>query len=516
MTGNDVLVGPMREVELRRAIERPAQRVGVTFEPGLVELMVADVAGRAGALRCCRRHWPRRGSGERPHADAAGYREAGGVERRPGRASPRTPTWPLRRSRRRRAGCSSASARRATTALDVRRRLPLAELAADDARRLAVAALVDRRLLMVDRDTVEVAHEALLREWPRLRAWLDEDVQGRRLHRRSRATRPEVAGGEDDPSELYRGTSSTRPSTGRPPIPPTSTPRNRRSSTPAQRGGTGAEHARRAADKARNNRRLRSLLAGVAALLVVAIVAGLLFVRQRDRAEGAAEARARALASDVAIDEDPELAILLGLAAAERTDEPSSELLSALHRATQSTQLTSRIDGVMNMSMDQSPDGSLLAVDRLDRTGYLIIETSSGETVADVTTDYEISDLGLVFDPTGSTLAVAYGVPEDESAPAVEIFDVATSQPVRSLTGPSGYYCCSLQYDPTGRWLGALQIDANDQASAMVWDVAAGGSPRVFGPAYDFELGRDGTSIVVGRRLGAERSSTSATGHTDP
>ena len=166
----------------------------------------------------------------------------------------------------------------------------------------------------------------------------------------------------------------------------------------------------------------------------------------------------------------------------------------------------------MNMSMDQSPDGSLLAVDRLDRTGYLIIETSSGETVADVTTDYEISDLGLVFDPTGSTLAVAYGVPEDESAPAVEIFDVATSQPVRSLTGPSGYYCCSLQYDPTGRWLGALQIDANDQASAMVWDVAAGGSPRVFGPAYDFELGRDGTSIVVGDGSALSVFDT-ATGH---
>ena len=30
---------------------------------------------------------------------------------------------------------------------------------------------------------VEVAHEALLREWPRLRGWLEEDAEGRRLHR---------------------------------------------------------------------------------------------------------------------------------------------------------------------------------------------------------------------------------------------------------------------------------------------------------------------------------------------
>ena len=127
---------------------------------------------------------------------------------------------------------------------------------------------------------------------------------------------------------------------------------------------------------------------------MVALVSGLLFLRQRNRAEQASlETRARELAglATLAIDEDPERAILLGLAAAERTDEPSAELLSALHRATQSTRLTSRIDGVMNVSMDQSPDGSLLAVDRLDRTGYLLIDTASGRTVADVTTDYEIS-----------------------------------------------------------------------------------------------------------------------------
>ena len=50
LTGNDVLVGPMRDTELRRAVELPAQRAGLEVEPGLVEVIVADVAGRAGAL----------------------------------------------------------------------------------------------------------------------------------------------------------------------------------------------------------------------------------------------------------------------------------------------------------------------------------------------------------------------------------------------------------------------------------------------------------------------------------
>ena len=53
--------------------------------------------------------------------------------------------------------------------------------------------------------TVEVAHEALLREWPRLRGWLDEDIAGRRLHRRLReAARVWDTGGRE-PGALYRG-----------------------------------------------------------------------------------------------------------------------------------------------------------------------------------------------------------------------------------------------------------------------------------------------------------------------
>ncbi len=186
-------------------------------------------------------------------------------------------------------------------------------------------------------------------------------------------------------------------------------------------------------------------------------LAGIAFVQRRNADRQADERRAGELAglATLAIDEDPERAMLLGLAALERTDEPSAEVLSALHRATQSTRLTSRVDGVMSLSMDQSPDGSLLAVDRLDRTGYVLIDTASGTTVADVTTDSLISDFGLAFDPTGSTLAVAHENLEDESAPAVELFDVASSRPVGALTGPAGFYCCSLQLRRDGSLAGS-------------------------------------------------------------
>ena len=54
-------------------------------------------------------------------------------------------------------------------------------------------------------DTVEVAHEALLREWPRLREWLDEDREGRRLHRQLAGAAAAWEGDNRDDAGLYRG-----------------------------------------------------------------------------------------------------------------------------------------------------------------------------------------------------------------------------------------------------------------------------------------------------------------------
>ena len=68
-----------------------------------------------------------------------------------------------------------------------------------------IAALVAHRLLVIDDDSVELVHEALLERWPRLVAWLEEDAQGRRVQRQlTQAAEAWRANGRD-PSELYRG-----------------------------------------------------------------------------------------------------------------------------------------------------------------------------------------------------------------------------------------------------------------------------------------------------------------------
>ena len=71
---------------------------------------------------------------------------------------------------------------------DTRRRAALDELARTPSEAEAVThvvgALTNARLLTADDGVVDVAHEALIRGWPRLRRWLDEDRAGLRIHRR--------------------------------------------------------------------------------------------------------------------------------------------------------------------------------------------------------------------------------------------------------------------------------------------------------------------------------------------
>ena len=65
--------------------------------------------------------------------------------------------------------------------------------------------LVDARLVTSDEGVLEITHEALARAWPRLRGWLDDDVEGQRIrHHLSGAADAWDTLGRPD-SELYRG-----------------------------------------------------------------------------------------------------------------------------------------------------------------------------------------------------------------------------------------------------------------------------------------------------------------------
>ena len=92
---------------------------------------------------------------------------------------------------------------------DTRRRATFQELIPHDETAAAVYGvlrhLADARLITLNADSAEVAHEALIREWPRLREWLNQDRDGLRLHRQITEAAQEWEMLERDPGALYRG-----------------------------------------------------------------------------------------------------------------------------------------------------------------------------------------------------------------------------------------------------------------------------------------------------------------------
>ena len=93
---------------------------------------------------------------------------------------------------------------------DTRRRAPISELLTAPEQEIDVYSvlnkLADSRLITIEEETVEVAHEALIREWPSLRGWLEEDRDSLLLHRHLTNAAQEWETRDRDESELYRGT----------------------------------------------------------------------------------------------------------------------------------------------------------------------------------------------------------------------------------------------------------------------------------------------------------------------
>ena len=355
---NHVLVGPMSRDELRRAIERPAQRVGLSVEPELVEALLTDVEGRPGALpllsTALLELWRRR-DGSRLRL--AAYARSGGVQGAVARLAEDAFVQldPAQQAEARKLLLRLAD--EDESGAIVRRRIGLAELAGERSADV-VARLADRRLLTVSDGAVEVAHEALLREWPRLRAWLEEDTQGRRLHRRLGDAARAWDADARDPGALYRGArlaSALDWAAGHEP-----------ELNATERAFL--DDSRRASGRAQ--RRLRMVLAGVASLLVLAVIAGGIALDQRGNARAeATAAAAQRLGAQALTDDRLDRALLLARqgVALDDTLETRGNLLAALLKNPAAIGVL-RGDGDRLTGLALSPDDRTLAFVDTDST----------------------------------------------------------------------------------------------------------------------------------------------------
>jgi formylglycine-generating enzyme required for sulfatase activity len=203
-------IGAMSADELREAITAPAQAAGWDLQPGLVELILQDVGQEPGALpllsHALLETWKRR---EGHTLTLAGYAAAGGVRKAIAQTADsvydRLPPAEKLIAR----NIFLQLTELGEGAQDTRRLASLQELAPAPGQQAAMEAVLktlsDARLVTTDRDSVQVAHEALIREWPALRRWLDEGRQELRLHRHLTESAREWERRARDPGELYRG-----------------------------------------------------------------------------------------------------------------------------------------------------------------------------------------------------------------------------------------------------------------------------------------------------------------------
>jgi len=423
---NHVLVGPMRRDELRAAIESPAHRAALTVDPELADALIADVEGEPGALPLLSTTllelWQHR-DGRRLRM--ATYEQRGGVHGAVARLA--------ESAYERLSDDQRETARRVMLRLAgegegdavVRRRVDLTEL--EDAGGV-LSVLAESRLVTIGEGQVEVAHEALLREWPRLRGWLDEDVQGRRVHRHlSLAARDWDARGRDS-GDLYRGARLA-------------SVLDWSAAHDAELNATEREFVTESRDAGeRAHRRLRAVLAGVAALLVVAVIAGLVALSERGKASDEAQAAdAQKLGATALAENDLGRALLLARqgVALDNTVQTRANLLATLLKSPAAI-------GVMRPGGDErfwsvalSPDNRTIAAG--DEFGRIVFfDVGSRRPVATVDPIGDGSAIfTLVYSADGRYLAFSTGV-QGGAFEAAAVLDTRTRKVVSKLPELNG------------------------------------------------------------------------------
>jgi hypothetical protein len=196
-----VQVGGLTTEELCRAITSPAAQAGYRVETALVARLVADAGGvLPWVSHALLQAWQRR---QGAVLTLAGYEAAGGIAH--ALASMAEQTYrsldPAQQEQARQIFL------RLTALSDgpeiTKRRIPREELTHCD--REVLETLTRARLITLDQNSVEIAHEALLRHWPRLQTWLTTDRDGHRLHRHLTNAATEWTRQSHDESLLYRG-----------------------------------------------------------------------------------------------------------------------------------------------------------------------------------------------------------------------------------------------------------------------------------------------------------------------
>ena len=517
MQARTEVVGPLGPDELEQAVTGPAEQVGIGVDRALIAQVVADVGDQPGALPLLQYALTELFDGRSDATLSIGaYREIGGIAGALTRRAEAVFTG------------LPDQAQQATRQLflrlvtpgegteDTRRRAGVADVnaLAPDAMPGVLDAFGDARLLSFDRDadtrapTVEVAHEALLREWRRLRGWIDAARDDLRIQRQLQAAAGDWTAADHDPSFLATGARLVQYEAWRRDSELTATDAELAyfDASVEHRDRTAAEEtARQERERALERRSVRRLRILVAVLGLAALVAGGLTVVAVTQARRAADealragrearvatARELAAAADANLDVDPERSMLLAIEAIETTRDSDGTVLreaeEALHHAVGASRIELRVPDVGG-ALDWSADG-VFVTEGPEDTGVIDIRNATtGESVRrwrghdDDINDVEFSDDGALLATTG-----------DDGA--LRVWDTASGDKVAE-TVDAGVEVWSPSFSADGS---LVAIESDDGRWVKVLDVA---KDRVittvtFEQPLAVAISPDGSKLAVG------------------
>jgi WD40 repeat protein len=447
------VVGPLGVEQLRQVITLPAEQAGLVVEDGLVERLISDVGARDGVAEnplprlahALRATWQNRWGNV---LTLRGYQLTGGVDRAVAVSADQLygGLHPYHQQALR------ATLLRLVRVLPdgglARRRAARAEL---DER--AVASLVNARLVSVDDEGVRLSHDALLVAWPRLRAWVDAERADLLLRQRLDEAATSWTDSGRERGDLYRGTR----------LQAALEWAANHLLTPPQRDFLRASER----SQRRSTRRLRTVIAALAVLLVASLAASVVAYYQAEVAgDRLAEAESRRLATlaEQYVDTWPKQSQLLAAAAYQRA--PTRQARSAL-LSTQNQRLETVLHGHENVvqTVAFSPDGSSLASGDIDGMVRLWdVASGSGKVL------FEADDAvnTVVFSPDGDTIAVAS---TDET---LYLVDARTGEVNQRITHRAPVV--AVAFSPDGETI------ATSFGTPQLWDVSTGqaiGEPLV-------------------------------------
>jgi WD40 repeat protein/transcriptional regulator with XRE-family HTH domain len=508
-------IGQMTAQELRCAIEEPAKRGGWELEPGLVDVLLQDVGAHRshepepGALPLLSHAllvtWQRRRGRT---LTLRGYQGSGGVRGAIAETAESVFTDQLDQEQQKLArdvflrltelGEGTEDTRRLATLNElVHRSAEAAKL------RSVLNILAEARLITLNENTVEVAHEALIREWQRLREWLMHNREALLLHRHLTESSHEWQTRGRDPSDLYRGPrlAQVREWASENEEKINDSERDFLAASIKLEERNALEHqaqrlrelvaARELADtqsQAAAQLKERALfLNGAFTLAILLSVIAIFFWHQASQNALKAQSRELAAAAISNLGDDPERSILLSLQALQTSHTLEAE--NALHRSI----LESRVKFVLHhgaevWSVTYSRDGRRIGTASQDKLAR-IWDAETGELLL-ILTGHKGSVNGIAFSPDGKRVATCSN---DRTA---KVWDVTTGEELLTFSGHTNSIN-RIAFSPDGNQLATTSQDQ----TAKIWDAFTGrelltipGNGEVF---YDVAYSQDGQRIAI-------------------